>query len=80
MLRTIIYVHVNIILDFPITYKSTLVLCQLECACIYQTVNMAVFITNIVQVCITFGLGLSWCFYHIDDPILYKGALPSDKV
>ena len=43
MSRTIIYVHVNIILDFPITYLNASVLSQTECACLYQTVTMAVF-------------------------------------
>ena len=42
MLRTIIYVHVYIILDFPITYRNALVLCQSECACLHKTVNMVV--------------------------------------
>jgi len=32
MSRTIIYVYVMIILDFPMTYKNTSVLCQSECA------------------------------------------------
>ena len=40
MLRTPIYFHVNIILDFPITYRNASVLCQLECACLHKTVNM----------------------------------------
>jgi len=40
MLRTIIYVHVNIILDFPIIYQNDSVLCQSECACLHQTVNI----------------------------------------
>jgi len=41
-----IYVHVNIILDFPITYKNASVLCQSECACLHQTVNRVVFFTK----------------------------------
>ena len=40
MLSTIIYVYVNIILDFPITYRNASVLCQSECACLHQTVNI----------------------------------------
>jgi len=40
---TIIYVHVNIILDLPITYNNAAVLCQSECACLHKTVNMVVF-------------------------------------
>ena len=41
---TIIHVHGNIILDFPITYKNASVLCQSECAsCLHQTVNIVVF-------------------------------------
>ena len=43
MLRPIIYVHVYIILDFPVTYRNASVLCQSECACLHKTVNMAVF-------------------------------------
>ena len=43
MLKTIIYVHVNIILDFPITYRNASVICQSECACLHKTVNMVVF-------------------------------------
>ena len=41
--RTIIYVYVNVILDFPITYRNASVLCQSECACLHKTVNMVVF-------------------------------------
>jgi len=43
MLRTIIYVHVYIILDFPITYRNASVICQSEWACLHKTVNMVVF-------------------------------------
>jgi len=43
MSRTIIYVHVNIVLDFPITYNNASVLCQKECACLHQKVNIVVF-------------------------------------
>ena len=43
MLRTIIYFHVYIILDFPVTYRNASVLCQSECACLHKTVNMVVF-------------------------------------
>ena len=42
MLRTVIYFHVYIILDFPITYRYASVFCQSECACLYKTVNMVV--------------------------------------
>ena len=42
-LRTILYVHVYIILDFLITYIHDSMLCQSECACLRETVNMAVF-------------------------------------
>ena len=41
-----IYVQVNIILDFPITYKNASVLCQIECACLHQTVNRVFFSTK----------------------------------
>ena len=43
MLRTPIYFHVYIILDFLITYRNVSVLCQSECACLHKTVNMVVF-------------------------------------
>jgi len=43
MLQTIIYVHVNIILDIPFTYKIASVHCQSECPLLHQTVNMVVF-------------------------------------
>ena len=43
MSRTIIYAHVNIILEFPITFRNTSVLCQSECACLHKTLNMVVF-------------------------------------
>ena len=44
MSRTIIYVHVYIILDFPITYRNALVLFQSKCACLHITVNIVVFL------------------------------------
>ena len=43
MSRTLIYFHVYIILDFPITYRNASVLCQSEWACLHKTVNMVVF-------------------------------------
>jgi len=43
MARTIIYVHVHIIIDFPVTYRNASVLCQSECTCLHKTVNMVVF-------------------------------------
>ena len=43
MSGTIIYFHVVIILGDPITYINAAMLCQSECACLYQTVNMVVF-------------------------------------
>ena len=43
MWGTPIYVHANIILDFPITYRHTSVLCQSECVCLHLTENMVVF-------------------------------------
>ena len=41
----IYYVHVNIVLDFPITYKNGSVLCQSKCACLHRTVNIVVVFT-----------------------------------
>ena len=49
MSRMIRYVHVNIILDFPITYENASVLCQSECAWLHQTVNMVVFLFKIIM-------------------------------
>ena len=46
MSRTIIYAHVNLILDVPITYKNASVLCQSESACLHQTVYIVVFWTK----------------------------------
>ena len=43
MARNIVYFHVYIILDFPITYRHVPVLCQSECECLHKTVNMVVF-------------------------------------
>jgi len=43
MSRAIIYFHVYIIIDFPITYRNASALCQSDCACLYKTVNMVVF-------------------------------------
>jgi len=50
MSMTIIYFHVNIILDFPITYRNASVLCQSECTCLHQTVNMVVFFLKIMKI------------------------------
>ena len=47
---TIIDVHVNIILDFSITYINASVLCQSECTCTHQTVNMVVFFLKIMKI------------------------------
>ena len=46
MLRTIIYFHVYIILDFLITYKNDSVLCQSECSYLQKTVYMVVFVVK----------------------------------
>jgi len=43
MSRTITYLHVDIILDFPISYSNDSVICQSECVCLHKTVNMVVF-------------------------------------
>jgi len=40
MSRTIIHAHVNIIIDFPITYRNASVLCQSECPCLHKTINI----------------------------------------
>ena len=43
MSKTITNFHVYIILDFPITCRYASVICQSECACLNQTVNIVVF-------------------------------------
>jgi len=43
MSRTLVYFHIYIILDFPITHKHAAVLCQLRCTCEHKTINMVVF-------------------------------------
>ena len=47
MSQTIIYVHVNIILDFPVTYRNDSVVCQSECTCLHKTVNVVFFTKKI---------------------------------
>ena len=46
---TVIYFHVDIILDFPLTYKNASVLC-LECACQHNTVNIEVFFVKRMKI------------------------------
>ena len=43
MAMTIIYLHVYILLDFPMTYRNASVICQSELAYRHKTVNMVVF-------------------------------------
>jgi len=43
----VIYFHVYIIFDFPITYRNASVRCQSECACLYKTVNIVVVLVKI---------------------------------
>ena len=43
MSRTKLYVHVYILLGFPIIYRNASVLFQSECACQHETVNIVVF-------------------------------------
>jgi len=44
MSRTIIYVDVNLILDFPIEYKNDSVLCHSECTYLHQTIKHGSFL------------------------------------
>jgi len=46
MSRTLIYFQVNIIWDFPKTYRNASVHCQSECICLHKTVNMVVFVNK----------------------------------
>ena len=45
---SIIYFHIYILLDFPITYRNASVLCQSECACLHKIVNMVVFFVDML--------------------------------
>jgi len=47
---TIVYFHVNIILNFPITYRNAAVLWQSDCACLHQTLNLAVFFVKVMKI------------------------------
>jgi len=58
MLRTILYFHVYLILDVPITYRYTSALCQSEYACLHKTVNMAVFFVKSNEIIYPKGRGL----------------------
>ena len=46
MSRTVLYVYVNIILDFPVTYTNDSVRCQSERGCLHKTVKILVFFTK----------------------------------
>ena len=46
MSRTTIYVHVNIVLYFPISYIYICFIDLSECACLHKTVNIVVFYVN----------------------------------
>ena len=51
MSRTIIYVHVKIILDVPIPFKNASVLSQIECPWLHTTINnMVVFLLKIKKI------------------------------
>ena len=41
--KALIYFHIYILFDIPITYGIALVLCQSECTCLHKTVNIVVF-------------------------------------
>ena len=43
-------IHVNLILDFPITNKNVWVLCLSKCACLHPTIKMVVFFKNIMKI------------------------------
>ena len=43
MFEIVCFSLLYIMLDFPITYTNASVLCQTECTCLHQTVNMVVF-------------------------------------
>ena len=62
MSRTIIYVHVYIMLDFPITViGNASVLCLSECECLHETVNMVVFFLRMMKIPIQKGKHSSKC-------------------
>ena len=47
---TVVYVHVYIILHFPIIYRNASVLCQLECLFLHKTVIMVVFFVRMMKI------------------------------
>jgi len=71
MLRTPIYFHVNITLYFPITCRDASVLCQSECACLHETVNMVVFFVKSNQNTYTKGRALMTMYTVV--PIMKRG-------
>jgi len=50
MSRTIVYVHVNIILDFPVSYTNASVHCQSECPWLHKTVNMFFSLLKVMKI------------------------------
>jgi len=49
MLRTPIYFHVNIILDFTVKNRNVSVLCQSECVCLHTRINIVVFFVKVIK-------------------------------
>jgi len=73
MLRTIIYFHVYIILDFLITYRNASVIFQSECACLHKTVNMVVFFVKSNEN--TYPKGRALMHMYIVVPIMKRGYM-----
>jgi len=70
MSERIIYVNVNVLLDFPITHKNASVLCQSECTCLHKPVNMAAFFTKSNENTYSKGRALMQLYRgnHIQEP------------
>jgi len=78
MSRTIIYFHVYTLLDFLITYINASVFCQSECACVHNTVNVAVFFVKNNEN--TYQKGRAFMQIYRVVPITKRGILSLDII
>jgi len=78
MLRTMICVHVYMMLDFPITYRNAAVICHSECACLHKTVNMAVFFVKSNEN--TYSKGRAFMQRYRVVPITKRGNLSTGNL
>ena len=73
MLRIKIYIHLYIILDFPITYENASVICQPDCACLHKTVNMEIFYVKSNEITYPKGRALMQMYRVV--PITKRGTI-----